>query len=252
MSSEIYSGAIDWDKVYRAFYHPSRIAECILAELNGSADSVVFSGFAETASFLADKLPVTFVDYSPSVTARARERYPKLGEVLTGDVTQLLALLPGTSVAIACRISAYWNSTEQFQRLANSVLAFTRERILIDFFDRDLVESGHSIAFNSVDGTGKWRFRDFKESVGVTPPFSTATLTVSYSLSDLNVGYEDHRSFFRRGALQQWGRSMFREYDVEVGTSLLDSDPSFLLKLVRKRAGSQPHAADGTPGTPDG
>jgi hypothetical protein len=72
MSSEIYSGAIDWDKVYRAFHHPSRIAECILAELNGSADSVVFSGFAETASFLADKLPVTFVDYSPSVTARAR------------------------------------------------------------------------------------------------------------------------------------------------------------------------------------
>ena len=69
MSSEIYSGAIDWDKVYRAFHYPSRIAECILAELNGSADSVVFSGFAETASFLADKLPVTFVDYSPSVTA---------------------------------------------------------------------------------------------------------------------------------------------------------------------------------------
>src|SRR6266478_2043185 len=155
MSSEIYSGAIDWDKVYRAFHYPSRVAERILADLNGSADSVVFSGFAETAAFLADKLPVTFVDDSPSVTARARERYPKLGEVLTGDVTQLLALLPATNVAIACRISAYWNSTEQFQRLANSVLAFTRERILIDFFDRDLVESGHSIAFNSVDGTGK-------------------------------------------------------------------------------------------------
>ena len=51
---------------------------------------------------------------------------------------------------------------------------------------------------------------------------------------------------------QQWGRSMFPEYDVEIGKSLLDSDPSFLLKLVRKRAGSQPHAADGTPGTPDG
>src|SRR6266478_4183023 len=153
MSSEIYSGAIDWDKVYRAFHYPSRVAERILADLNGSADSVVFSGFAETAAFLADKLPVTFVDDSPSVTARARERYPKLGGVLTGDVTQLLALLPATHVAIACRISAYWNSTEQFQRLANS------------------------------------------------------------------------------------GRSMFPEYDVEVGTSLLDSDPSFLLKLVRKRAG---------------
>jgi hypothetical protein len=157
----------------------------------------VFAGFAETASVLADRLPVTFVDHSPSVTARARERYPKLGEVLTGDVTQLLALLPATRVAIACRISAYWNSTEQFRRLANSVLAFTRERILIDFFDRDLVEPGHSIAFNSGDGTGEWRFRDFKESVGVTPPFSTA---------------------------------------VEIGKSLLDSDPSFLLKLVRKRA----------------
>jgi hypothetical protein len=175
-----------------------------------------------------------------------------LGEVLTGDVTQLLALLPATSVAIACRISAYWKSTEQFRRLANSVLAFTRERILIDFFDRDLVESGHSIAFNSVDGTGTWRFRDFEESLGVTPPFSTATLTVSYSLSGLNVRYEDHRSFFRQGVLQQWGRSMFPEYDVEIGKSLMDSDPSFLLKLVRKRAGSQPHAADGTPGTPDG
>ena len=48
MSSEIYSGAIDWDKVYRAFHHPSRIAECILAELNGSADSVVFSAWRPT------------------------------------------------------------------------------------------------------------------------------------------------------------------------------------------------------------
>src|SRR5260370_12237233 len=197
MSSEIYSGAIDWDKVYRAFHHPSRIAECILAELNGSADSVVFSGFAETASFLADKLPVTFVDYSPSVTARARERYPKLGEVLTGDVTQLLALLPATSVAIACRISAYWNSTEQFRRLASSVLAFTRERILIDFFDRDLVESGHSIAFNSVDGTGKWR-RRFIQKTGVgPPPLRTPPLAVCQPPCDLDPGFADSPPFVR-------------------------------------------------------
>jgi len=103
--------------------------------------------------------PPPSIPSAASAAARgARERYPKLGEVLTGDVTQLLALLPATNAAIACRISAYWNSTEQFQRLANSVLAFSRERILIDFFDRDLVESGHSIAFNS-DGSdaATWR-----------------------------------------------------------------------------------------------
>ena len=198
MNTDLYSGAIDWDRIYSTFHNPLQIAKRVQEELGWTKNAVVFSGFQETAAILANDLPVTFVDHSPSVTDRAREQYPGLQKSCTGDVTQLVASLPAPNVVIACRISAYWDSAEHFEQLANSLRTFPRERILIDFFDRDLVEPGEKLTFESEDGVGDWVFLEIEESNGMVPSFCRAKLKVSYSLCGLSFSYEGHRSFFRK------------------------------------------------------
>lgn len=237
MNSDLYSGAIDWDKIYHTFHNPKQIAKRIQEELGGTNKPVAFSGFQETASFLANDLPVTFVDHSPSVTDRAREQYRGLRKVFTGDVTQLVASLPASNIVIACRISAYWDSADDFEQLANSLLAFPREQILIDFFDRALIESGQKLTFETVDSVGDWVFLDIEELNWTEPSFCKVKLKVSYSLCGHSFSYEGHRSFFRKDVILRWSHAKFPDYDVTIGESLLDSDPSFLLKLVRKKTG---------------
>lgn len=235
MNTDLYSGVIDWDRIYSTFHNPLQIAKRIQEELGWTRNPVVFSGFQETASFLANDLPVTFIDHSPSITNRAREQYPGLQKSCTGDVTQLVASLPAPNIVIACRISAYWDSVEYFEQLANSLLAFPRERILIDFFDRDLVESGQVLTYKSGEDVGDWVFLDIDESKGMEPSCFKAKLKVSYSLCGHSFSYEGHRSFFRKDIVLSWSRAKFPDYDVTIGEALLDSDPSFLLKLVRKK-----------------
>lgn len=237
MSTNLYAGAIDWDRIYRTFHDPLQIANRVQAELGRTKKSVVFSGFQETASFLANDLPVTFIDHSPTVTGRAREHYPGLHAVCTGDVTKLAASIPAPNVVIACRISAYWDSAEHFEQLGNSLLTYPRERILIDFFDRDLVEAGQRLTFESGDDCGEWILLDIEESTEMEPSFFMAKLKVSYSLNGHSFSYEGYRSFYKKKSLLCWSQARFQDYDVSIGDSLLDSDPSFLLKLVKKDVG---------------
>ena len=91
MTAQLYSGTIDWEKIYSALHSPIRVAERISCELDGNNHPLVFSGFAETAAYLANQMPVTFIDLSPSVATRASERFSALTAVHTGDVTQFIS-----------------------------------------------------------------------------------------------------------------------------------------------------------------
>lgn len=237
MIDDLYSGAIDWNRIYSTFHDPFLVANRVQEELDGSNTLVVFSGFQQTAYHLANQRPVTFVDYSSSITDHAKKQYPQLHEVHTGDITKLAALLPVPNIVIACRISAYWDAPEYFERLADSLLSFPRERVLIDFFDRDLVKPGQSLTFESEGGVGDWVFLDFEESNGKEPSICKAKLKVSYSLIDHSFSYEGYRSFFRKDEILCWGQLKLSDYSVTLGEPLLDNDPSFSLKLVRRKKG---------------
>jgi len=233
MTAQLYSGTFDWEKIYSAFHSPIRIAERISCELDGNNHPLIFSGFAETAAHLASQMPVTFIDLSPSVATCASERYSGLNAVRTGDVTQFISSSSADTVVIVCRISAYWGG-EEFDRLAKSLRKFPRRQIIIDFFDRDVVEPGQTISFESSEGNGKWIYLDFKESEGSAPPISKARLDISYSLQDDSVSYEGYRSFFRKVDIEQWCKRTLPEYRVKICAALMDSDPSFTLKLTSR------------------
>jgi len=234
MSLDLYSGAIDWERIYRTFHNPSQVAAHIHRELSGTKSPVIFCGFQETASLLANELSVTFVDYSPAITTHARERYPGLREVLTGDVTWLVGTLPHPNVVIACRISAYWDSAAYFERLSRSLQAFPRDLVLIDFFDLDQVEPGQEFVFESGDGGGDWVILDVGAPTKREPPVCQVRVKVSYSFDDHSFSYVGVRSFFRKAVLLRWCQLNFPEYDVMLGHPSLDRDPSFSLKLSRK------------------
>lgn len=231
MTVQLYAGTIDWEKVYSAFHSPFRIAERIIYELDGDNRPVVFSGFAETAAYLASQMPVTFIDLSPSVTTRASELFSALNAIRTGDVTHFISSYPNSNVVIACRISAYWGS-EEFDRLSKSLRKFPRKKVLIDFFDRDVVEPGQRITFESSEGNGEWTFLDINDCESTIPPISKAKLSVCYSLRDNPFSYEGDRSFFRKDDIEKWCRVTLPEYKARICAPLMDTDPSFTLDLA--------------------
>lgn len=235
MTEDLYTGEIDWERIYRAFHDPADIAKRIQKELGSTNLPLIFSGFLETASLLANEMPVTFVDSSPSITDTAKKKHINIYEIHTGDITECIGSLPVSHVVIACRISAYWNSPEYFKRLAASLLSFPREVVLIDFFDKDLVNLGDSRGFENKGEIGNWEFIEFEENNLANPSFFKARLKVSYSLSDHAFSYDGYRSFFRKAVISNWADSNFSGYDVILGEPLLDQDPGFLLKLIRKK-----------------
>jgi hypothetical protein len=239
MTEDLYTGEIDWERIYRVFHDPAEIAKRIQKELGSTNMPVIFSGFLETASLLANEMPVTFVDSSPSITDTARKNHIKIHETHTGDITECIGSLPISRIVIACRVSAYWNSPEYFKRLTASLLSFPREIVLIDFFDKDLVNPGESRGFENKGDIGKWDFIEFEENNMGTPTFFKSKLNVSYSLSDHTFSYEGYRSFFRKAVILNWADSNFADYNVILGEPLLDQDPSFLLKLIRKKKASR-------------
>lgn len=234
MSEDLYSGAIDWDRIYRTFHNPFQIAKRVQQELDATNKHVIFSGFQETASYLARQMPVTFVDHSPSITNKAKKQYIDLYDVRTGDVTQIIEQLTAPYIAIICRISAYWDSIDYFERIAASLLEQPRDNVLIDFFDRALVEIGQRFIFESDGGIGDWTIKDFEEQKTKDLSFCNVKLKVSYSLYGHSFSYEGYRSFFEKENLFNWFNSKLPDYKISLGGSLIDQDPSFSLKLTHK------------------
>ncbi|MCP3664526.1 MAG: hypothetical protein GY696_18890 [Gammaproteobacteria bacterium] len=96
---------------------------------------------------MADIMPLTFVNFSKPITDTATTSHEKTKGIYTGDITEIAGVLPISRIVIACRISAYWDSPIYFEPLADSLLSFPREIILIDFFNRDLVNSKTNLEF---------------------------------------------------------------------------------------------------------
>lgn len=234
MTLDLYSGAMDWERVYRTFHDPARVAVEIDRALCGGNGPVIFAGFQETASHLADAYPVTFIDYSPAITAHARQQYPDLEAVLTGDVTRLVGTLAHPHVVIACRLSAYWDSQTDLERLADSLRTAPRDTVLIDFFDLDQIEPGQRFLFDAADGRGEWEVLELVPPAGKEPDFNRVKMRVSYRFDDHSFSYVGARSFFRQQAIRRWSESNFPDYTLALGPPLLDRDPGFSLRLTRK------------------
>ncbi len=177
---------------------------------------------------------MTFVDRSPSITNKAKKQYIDLYDVRTGDVTQIIEQVNAPYIAIICRISAYWDSIGYFERIAASLLEQARDNVLIDFFDRALVETGQRFIFESDGGIGDWTIKDFEEQKTKDLSFCNVKLKVSYSLYGHSFCYEWYRSFFEKENLFNWFNSKLPDYKISLGGSLIDQDPSFSLKLTHK------------------
>jgi len=50
----------------------------------------------------------------------------------------------------------FWNISEHFESLMGTILSFLRKRLLLDFYDVDMVEPGAIIHFNTKSGSGRF------------------------------------------------------------------------------------------------
>lgn len=196
MTTNTYIESVDWDTIYSAFHDPKGIADRISLELENDASPLLFCGFPETGSYLAAERPLMFVDYSPIITTRSRGRYPNIQQIITGEIAEVLKGTPTRNVIISCRLSAFWQSPQIFEKLSCALLSFPRDQVLIDFFDRDDVHKGMNINFESKAGTGNW---NFKNITGLPPDDSLiqiANMDISYAVGSTHFSYETQRAFF--------------------------------------------------------
>lgn len=228
-----YSENIDWDKVYSAFHESKRIAARIRDELGHFDVPLIFCGFPEVASHLSAHSKILFVDNSPTITARSRTRYPNIDKVSNEDIFKVLKGNHSDQVVISCRLSAFWQSSEAFEELAESILAHPRKQVLIDFFDHELIKDVDKINFKSDAGKGSWCLKPSDEHHSNNPPIHLVRMDIAYELDGLSFSYETCRAFFQKAAIEAWCNSAFKEYTVSLTASLLFDDPSFTIKMIR-------------------
>ncbi|NDY71986.1 hypothetical protein DO021_10715 [Desulfobacter hydrogenophilus] len=234
MAGDDYLGSVNWNCIYRAFHNPFYISQKIKAELKGSSGDILFAGFSDTAIDLSYDRPLTFIDSSPVVTEQLRNKPSPVKDIITSDICSYAASTPATFLLMVCRISAFWNTPEHFEKIVRAITAYPRKLVLIDFYDSSQALPGLNLNFTARRGTGSWYFEEIKESSESYPPFQTVNIKVAYSLPDMNCCYNACRSFFKKSAIKNWAEASLPDYITEIKSSLFESDPSFLLKLCHR------------------
>jgi hypothetical protein len=230
-----YSGSIDWDTIYNTFHHPIGVAERIRAQL-GSAkpalDSpIVFCGFPKVASLLSEHYQVLFVDSSPEMARRTRERYPNIHRIVHSEIETFLETNTAKTIVISGRLSAFWQSTETFQRLADAINAHPRDSVLIDYFDCKTVKPGLLAQFQAAAADGWWRYERCENNREI-PPMTLVVLNIGYSVGDTDVSYSTCRAYFDRNDMEAWHKNAFKNYQTTITQGLLAGDPSFSIKMM--------------------
>ncbi len=229
MTAEIYSGTVDWNLIYRCFHSPEDIATRIQNYFPNHNSEILFAGFPETASLLCEYgYSIKFLEFSPQMAHIAQTAFPNLS-VQTGDILEILKHDKSIDITIVCRISAYWQSIEDLLLLVKSLQQFPRRRILIDFYDRELVSPGKQINFSRNNGHGYWKFIDLEDDTNSEVTISKAKMEVEYSIGELNFQYPATRSFFRKENLLKFFKGHFFQATLHSAESLLTNDPSFTI-----------------------
>ena len=228
---EVYSGKVDWNEIYRRFHPPREIAKR-LAEYfpRVECSKLVMCGFAEVALEMQNLgYQISYVEYSREMTEAARFRYPGLQSIIHEDILSFLQDDTSTDLALVCRISAYWQSKSDFERLLRGVESSPRRRILIDFYDRDAVKEGTHRYFQVEGGKGSWEFLSFSEHSNSSPRIEIAKMNVEYSFGEDALQYIAYRSHLRRQEIEAFFQKLLPNAQIRIAESLLPGDTSFLL-----------------------
>ena len=129
MAGDDYLGSVNWNCIYRAFHNPFYISRKIKAELKGSSGDILFAGFSDTAIDLSYDRPLTFIDSSPVVTEQLRNKPSPVKDIITSDICSYAASTPATFLLMVCRISAFWNTPEHFEKIVRAITAYPRKLV---------------------------------------------------------------------------------------------------------------------------
>ncbi|MDV7142293.1 hypothetical protein R3X27_06330 [Tropicimonas sp. TH_r6] len=227
-----YSGAVDWNLIYAQCHEAVRSAERIAACLDPPRP-LLFAGFPETAACLAANRPVTFVDISPAILDMARRDFPGLTSLVCADVFETLETVAPVDVAVTGRLTAFWDA-ESVERFARALERRRPARVLVDFFDREAVAPGQTLAFGGGAVTGQWRIADaVAPKASARPKVSRLQLALAYDWDSGAVRSETRRSFFDANDLSGWLAERLPGYDVQRHDALIAGDPSFAFLLTR-------------------
>lgn len=230
--TDYYSGSLDWDTIYRAFHDPASVAENITSLLGNIDGPVVFCGFPEVAAELSRSFEIVHVDNSPAVIANSKARYPGVARIVLSEISEFLRSSNAKHVVISGRLSAFWKTLDNLRTIADAILAFPRESVLIDFFDESQVFPGQIVNFSSPQGRGAWECLDVEPSTTQEPMITAVTLKIDYSLGATKASFVAKRSYFDSLSLKRWKEKAFSEYETSLLEGLVPNDPSFSIKMV--------------------
>jgi len=234
--NDVYNGSWDWERIYRDCHHAHSVAEEVHRILGPDRERVVFAGFPATAAELARTRPLTFVDRSNDVVNAVKAAFENLAELAADDVLLRLERDDARHVVISCRVSAFWDNQDSFERLRAAILAFPRTRVVVDFFDAGLAQAGQVLSFGRPPASGTWRIQAVRiEPTTFGPTIYRLRHDVFYILDQAHLEYTAERSYFSAADVLAWAAQCAPDYYAAIAPPLISGDPSFTLVL---RAGS--------------
>ncbi len=230
-----YAGEIDWNAIYRTFYPlpemKRRIREMLI---DAPGQPVLFAGFAELAADVAKDWPTRFVEHSEHMADVARVEFPEIQAVIYADILNYLALDDSPIVLIICRVSAYWQDVQSFDRLVTNLIKHPRKLIMLDFFDSAAL--AHSSEFEMLiteHGKGIWHFSNSRVVDDGFPTITLSTLNGRFDDGLSVVEFNAELAFFDQYEVSRWLKAALPDYDISIAPPLVPGDPGFLVVLQK-------------------
>lgn len=231
-----YSGQINWNSVYRAYYQIDQIVDRI-EHLLPSSSELVFCGFGEVACRLSKRHSVHFIEFSEVVAEAARREFPTITKISQANILDAVKSDSAPVVLVMCRVSAYWQTTDCLERFLLGVKDSSRDMIAVDFFDADRLEGGQLLG-NPIFSNVRI-LQESKESVACLskrPSVLLATVSGSYPLETNENSFVETRAYYHLAEVLEFTKILLSGYDVSVEPPIIDTDPSFTLVACRKRS----------------
>jgi hypothetical protein len=197
--------------------------------------AIVFSGFGELAADLSIDWPIRFVEYSQHMAEASKVEFPRLENVICANVLDHLISDSSPIVLILCRVSAYWQDADCFERLLEGLAEFPRQLVLIDFFDSaKLVSKSRFEILASGRGNIIWDFFDHRMVKHSDPTITLSKLNGRFDDGTSVVDFDAKLAFFNSDEVYQSLEANFSDYEISIEAPLVVEDPSFLMVLRAK------------------
>ena len=238
-TEDSYSGALDWNAVYRNYYLLENIEHRLYGYISDPCQ-IAFCGFGEIASRLSKNHSVHFIEYSESVVKAAELEFPNINKITHQDILDAVVTERSPVIFVICRVSAYWTSPDSLSRFVHGLQKSPRELVIVDFFYSGKLESNKTLGNPEYSEIEEVMLSDNHNFQGTSPiHLQLAKVQGAYELNNNMFPFSETRAFYNPYEVREFISNRLADYKVSIEPPIVKQDPGFTLVIRRSELKDQ-------------